>query len=266
MKTIVYYFTGTGNSLAAAGKIAGILGDCELVRLSSLQKTEGDIVPQAERVGIVCPVYFSGLPLMVAECAGRLDLSRSQYIFSVVTYGGSGGSSALRQLDSILRRRNRGLDAGFMVKMPGNYILMYSSPSGKKQEKVLALADSKIAEIAGTISRCEKWELPSSILANLVHSLAYPRFTSRVHDDDRKFTVSENCTSCGTCAAICPAENIELVDGKPVWKHHCELCCGCIHLCPVGAIQAGNGTVIRQRYRNPSVSIKELERPREIRQ
>ena len=265
MKTIIYYFTGTGNSLAAARKIAAVLGDCELVMVASLQKTKGDIVPQAERVGIICPVYFSGLPLMVAEFAGRLDLSRSQYTFSVVTYGGSGGSSALGQLDSILKKRNRGLDAGFMVKMPGNYILMYSSPAGKKQEKVLAMADTQIADIAGAISRCEKRKLPSSILANLVHSLAYPRFASRVHDDDRKFTVSEICTSCGICAAICPAENIELVDGKPVWKHHCELCCGCIHLCPVGAIQAGSGTVTRQRYRNPSVSIKELERPRETR-
>jgi hypothetical protein len=64
---------------------------------------------------------------MVAGFAGNLDLSHSPYTFSVVTYGGSGGSSALGQLDRILKERNRGLGAGFMVKMPGNYILMYSS-------------------------------------------------------------------------------------------------------------------------------------------
>ena len=260
MKTIIYYFTGTGNSLAAARQIAAVLGDCELVRVSSLQKTQEDIVPQAERVGIICPVYFSGLPLVVAGFARHLDLSRSQYTFSVVTYGGSGGSSALGLLDSILRMRNRGLDAGFMVKMPGNYILMYSSPGGRKRENMLAMADTQIVNIAGAIGSCEKRKLPSSILANLVHSLAYPRFASHVHDDDRKFTVSETCTSCGICAAICPVENIDLVEGKPVWKHHCELCCGCIHLCPVGAIQAGSGTVTRQRYRNPSVSIQDLKK------
>ena len=73
MKTIIYYFTGTGNSLAAAKKIAAATGDCKLIPIALLQKTSGDIVPVAERVGIVCPVYFSGLPLMVAECAGRLD-------------------------------------------------------------------------------------------------------------------------------------------------------------------------------------------------
>ena len=75
MKTIIYYFTGTGNSLAVAKKIAAALGDCELVPIASLQKTNGDIVPQADRVGIVCPVYFSGLPVMVDSFAQRLDLS-----------------------------------------------------------------------------------------------------------------------------------------------------------------------------------------------
>ena len=264
MKTIIYYFTGTGNSLATAKKIAAVLGDCELVSIASLQKTKGTIVPQAERVGIICPVYFTGLPVMVAECAGRLDLSHTRYAFSVVTFGGSGASSALWQIDSILtKQQHRGLDAGFMVKMPGNYILMYGSPAGKKRENLLARADVQIADIAGAVGRSEKRKLPFSVLVRLVHSLAYPRFSSHVHEDDRKFTVSENCTSCGTCAAICPADNIELVEGKPVWKHHCELCCGCIHLCPVGAIQAGSRTATRQRYRNPSVSIPELKQLRE---
>ena len=257
----MYYFTGTGNSLATAKKIAAVLGDCELVPVASLQNTTGDITPQADRVGIVCPVYFTGLPVMVAECAGRLDLSRSQYTFSAVTFGGSGGSSALQQLNSIFKKRQgRGLDGGFMVKMPGNYILMYGPPAGKKRETLLAMADEQIADIAGAVNRCEIRKLPSSLPARLVHSLMYPRFASHVHDDDRKFTVNESCTSCGTCAAICPAENIELVEGKPVWKHRCELCCGCIHLCPAGAIQAGSRTATRQRYRNPSVSIEELKR------
>ena len=87
----------------------------------------------------------------------------------------------------------------------------------------------------------------------------YNRFASGVHDEDRKFSVSDECTSCGTCAAVCPADNIELIEGKPVWKHRCELCCGCIHLCPVQAIQAGQKTKGRARYRNPAVSIRDLE-------
>ncbi len=260
MKTTIYYFTGTGNSLAAAKMIAAALGDTELVPIAWLQEIPGDIVPQAERVGIICPVYFSGLPAMVASFAARLDPSPVRYLFAVVTLGGSGGSTALRQIDGILKSRGgHGLDAGFAVKMPGNYILMYESPAGKKREKLLADAEVQLEGIAQEIQRSRVQKLPYSFFAQVIHSLMYPRFVSHVHDDDRKFSVTDACTSCGICAAICPAGNIELVEGRPVWKHHCELCCGCIHLCPVQAIQAGQKTGKRQRYRNPGVTVAELK-------
>lgn len=263
MKTSLYYFSGTGNSLAVAKKIAAALGECELVPIASLQKTNGRIVPPAERIGIVCPVYFTGLPSIVAMFAERLDPVAGEYIFAAVTHGGGGGSAALRQIDSILRKRqDRGLDAGFAVHMPGNYILMYSSPEGKKQEDILARADEQIADITGSIIRCEKHALPSSVVLLVLHTLLYPWFISHVHTDDKKFSVNDRCTSCGICEDVCPAENIELVDGKPVWKHHCELCCGCIHLCPAGAIQAGPRTADRLRYRNPSVTVSELKEDR----
>jgi ferredoxin len=260
MRTTIYYFTGTGNSLAVAKKMAAAYGDCELVPIASLTDTPGDIVPAAERIGIVCPVYFSGLPVMVAVFAGRLDCTAVKYVFAVVTNGGGGGSAALRQLDCILRKRQgRGLDAGFGVAMPGNYILMYSSPVGKQQEEILAKADGEIAGITGPVIRCERRELPSSLVPRVLYTLLYPWFTSHVHTDDRKFSVNDKCTACGICVAICPAKNIELVNKKPVWQHHCELCCGCIHNCPVQAIQAGAKTEKWLRYRNPSVTVAELK-------
>jgi ferredoxin len=261
MKTVIYYFTGTGNSLAAAKKVAASLGDTELVPIAAFRNTTDEINPDAERIGIVCPVYFSGLPAMAASFAGRLDVVKADYAFSVVTHGGGGGGAALRQLDGILRERaGRGLDAGFTVHMPGNYILMYESPAGEKRDRLLAAADADLEAIAGQIRQGERLKLPNSPVARVVKALMYPRFRSHVHGEDRKFTVSERCTSCGTCAAVCPAGNIEMVNGRPVWNHRCELCCGCIHLCPAEAIQAGKATEGRQRYRNPSVGIAELER------
>ncbi|WP_214020516.1 EFR1 family ferrodoxin [Methanoculleus sp.] len=263
MKTIIYYFTGTGNSLAAARKIAGPLGDCEVVPIASFADTTGTVVPDAGRVGIVCPVYFAGLPAMAASFAERLDFASANYVFSVVTHGGGGGTAALRQLDGILKKgAGRGLDAGFAVSMPGNYILAYESPTGEKRDRLLAAADSDLEAIADRIRHGERLKLPYSPLTSAIRAIVYPGFLSRVHGDDRKLTVSGECTSCGTCASICPAGNIEMVDGRPVWNHRCELCCGCIHLCPAEAIQAGSGTEGRQRYRNPSVSMAELKRQR----
>ncbi len=90
MKTIIYYFTGTGNSLAAAKKIAIILGDCDLIPIASLENTSGKITPKIDRIGIICPVYDGGVPIMVAGFAKRLDLSQAGYVFAVVTMGGYG--------------------------------------------------------------------------------------------------------------------------------------------------------------------------------
>ena len=260
MKTILYYFTGTGNSLAAAKQIASVLGDCELVPIASLKDTTGDIVPAAARVGIIAPVYFCGLPLMVASFAGRLDPGTAEYLFCVMTHGGGGESAALRQLDGIIRDRGgRGLDAGFGVAMPGNYLLMYDPPAGEKKQEILNKADSVIADIAGAVGRCEKRSLPSSLINRVLYSLAYPYFRSRVRDGDKKFTVTDACTACGTCVSVCPSNNIVLVNDRPVFQHRCELCCGCIHACPMQAIQAGPKTEMRGRYRNPAVTVADLK-------
>jgi ferredoxin len=260
MKTIIYYFTGTGNSLAAAKKIAAALGDTELVPIASLADTPGDITPAADRIGIICPVYFSGLPLIVASFAGRLDPGAAQYLFAVMTHGGGGESAALRQIDSILRqRKGRGLDAGFGVMMPGNYLLMYEPPAGQKQQEILAEAGDRIAAITASIARCEKLPLPSSLVNRILYMLAYPWFRSHARTDDRKFSVTDACTSCGTCVAVCPVKNIVLVGKKPAWNHHCELCCACIHACPAKAIQAGKRTETRGRYRNPDITVADLK-------
>jgi ferredoxin len=260
VKTTIYYFTGTGNSLATARKIAAALGETQLVPIASLMNTPSDITPEAERVGVVCPVYFSGLPLIVASFAERLDTGAARYMFAVLTHGGGGESAALRQLDSILRKKEgRGLDAGFGVTMPGNYIMMYESPMGQKQQEILANSDIAVAAIAGSIARMEKADLPTSLINRILYTLIYPWFRSHARTDDKKFSVTDACTSCGTCVAVCPAKNIELVNKKPAWKHRCELCCACIHTCPAKAIQAGARTEKWGRYRHPDVPVAELK-------
>jgi len=260
MKTVIYYFTGTGNSLAAAKQLAAALGDCTLVPIASLADTTGDIVPAAGRVGIVFPVYFVGLPAMVAAFAARLRFDTKQYVFALATFGGAGAASALRQLDDILRQHaGRGLDAGFRVKMPGNYVLMYESPQGKKQEAMLAAATAQIATAADTVRGCRRQEIPRSFFEGIMYALMYGRFIGKVHDKDRAFSVTDECTGCGTCAAVCPAHNIEIAEKRPAWQHRCELCCACIHACPVQAIQAGAATKKRKRYRNPGVTVAELK-------
>jgi ferredoxin len=262
MKTVIYYFTGTGNSLAAARTICGRLGDCELVSIASLTKTSGEIHAGSERVGIVCPVYYLGLPSIVTEFVNRLDLSRTGYCFAVLTMGGF-GTSALHQLDDLVFARNhRHLDAAFTVRMVGNFVPRYDTAKGAKQEKLLREAEIILSEIATSIDKGLIVLPEIALVTGLLKRFMYDGFIRQIHGADKNFFADEKCTSCGTCAAVCPVKNIEMVNEKPVWKHHCELCCACIHFCPAEAIQYGQKTKKRGRYRNPSVTLMDMKKQR----
>jgi ferredoxin len=264
MKTIIYYFTGTGNSLAAAKKVATILGDCELLPIASLKNTNGEIVPQAERVGIVCPVYDAGLPRIVAEFAGQLDISHARHSFAIVTLGGT-GVSALHQLNGILSRKSgRRLDSVFAVKMPGNFPPFKKIDSPENRKGVLKSANSRLAEIAEIIDKGTTISPRFSPLSSLVKFLTYGRFIKNVHGADKDFSVSDTCTSCGICVKVCPVGNITLEHDRPSWQHHCELCCACLNFCPSEAIQLAVllGSEGRGRYRHPGVRIEDLKAQR----
>lgn len=261
MKTIIYYFTGTGNSLAAAKKIASVLDDCDLIPIASLRDTQGEVVTQADRIGISCPVYDGGVPVMVAEFAKRLDTSKVGYIFAVVTMAGM-GVSALHQIDGILKKHGgRGLDAAFAVCMPGNFTPLSRPPSGKKLDGILASADEKLEEIAHVVDGCIDNPPAFAPFSRLVKAITYGSFATNVHGADKDFSVSDACNGCGTCEKVCPAGNITLADGKPAWNHNCEFCCACLHFCPEEAIQLHvmRGTEGRGRYRHPDLKVGDME-------
>jgi ferredoxin len=260
MKTIIYYFTGTGNSLAAAKKIATVIGDCDLVPIASLMDTTGDIVPTAEQIGIVCPVYDAGLPRIVAEFAKRLILLPTVYSFGIVTLGGT-GVSALHQLNGIVSRKNgKKLDAAFIVKMPGNFPPIAKIAPAEKQQEILKSADIRLTEIAGLIGKGTVVPPGFSPVSSLMRSLVYGPFYRNVHDMDKNFSVSDACTSCGTCAKVCPVGNIGLLNDRPSWQHRCEACCACLHFCPAEAIELNVffGTKGRGRYHHPGVKVTDM--------
>lgn len=260
MTTVIYYFTGTGNSLAAAKRIAALVGGSDLVPIASLKDSPGRIVPEADRVGIVCPVYDAGVPRLVAEFTGRLDLSKAGYAFAVVTMGGT-GVSALHQINRILAEGGgRNLNAGFAVKMPANFPPLSRPPAGEKTRAILAAADIRLAGIAQAIRQGKNVPPGLSPASSLMRYFLYPPFFKNVHGMDASFSVDDSCTACGTCATVCPVGNITMEHDRPVWQHRCELCCACLHFCPVEAIQLNTmrGTRGRGRYRHPEVTVADM--------
>ncbi len=84
---MVFYFTGTGNSLYAAKQL-----EEEPVSIPQAMKRE-DLEFSAEAIGIVAPVYGHEVPSMVKEFLAKASF-HTDYFYMVLTYGNRHGGAA----------------------------------------------------------------------------------------------------------------------------------------------------------------------------
>jgi len=258
VKTTLFYFSGTGNSLQVARDLARELGDTDLV---SIPRTgTGSVATESDCIGIVFPVYNFRMPTIVSQFVDRLAPDGNKYYFAVCTCGML-AVGTLRAAAKQFKSRGMRLSAAFIVRMPGNAIVMYDVWPEKRQQKRFSEASQRIVEIAETVkarkeTRIEGGPLPLDWLLKLPQAY-YDRFVFPTFDN--KYWVDEKCNGCGICEALCPTANIKIVNNRPTWHHsHCEYCLACLNWCPRHAIQYGKDTVKRGRYHNPSVKAKDL--------
>lgn len=256
MKTSIYYFTGTGNSLYAAKYIS------KEIRNSSVKPivksiNEGTLTDDAETIGIVFPLYYGGLPEVVIKFLSEIKLRKDAYIFAVCTRGKTSGH-AMSQIDNILKDKQFYLNASFYVTMPSNYLRIYDMKSQDKVMEIIKKSDKRLGEIVRTIRTKENNSIKSSVAKPLMKAVYKNYFIRKVHAMDKGFHVDESCTSCGVCMRVCPVDNIKIIDGHPIWGHNCQDCMACIQLCSSKSIQIGNKTIKRGRYKNPFIHIDEI--------
>jgi ferredoxin len=257
MKTAIYYFSSTGNSLVVAKDLAKGLDNAELIPINRALK-----MPDAtayEIVGLVYPVYMFGLPLIIAEFLGTLKINPGAYIFSVTTLGGLKGR-AHSLAKEILKKRGMSLASGFSVIMPGNYVPLYGAFSKGRQDKMFARQKIKTQQILDFVRRKKHGVMEEKpfLLNLLLYTLFYKVGSAQIPLSAKGFWITETCTKCGLCAKICPVGNIQMQNGKPFWLTHCQHCMGCLQWCPVEAIQYKKLTLGKKRYHHPDIQPLDL--------
>jgi ferredoxin/flavodoxin len=262
MSTLIYYFTGTGNSLAIAQKIAAALDDCRLIPIArAINESQAEV---GNRIGFVFPTYAYGLPMIVKEFLKKTSFNQNAYFFAVASNFGIPGT-ILYQADKLLKKHKCRLDAGFavlderssLIDDPQDMIqrLMISVNRGQKPRP----STERLDEIIRTVKAKSHHDLErSNRLTNFFGTLLYSMAIGTFKSMAKNFWVMESCISCGTCAMVCPKKNIVLIEGKPVWENNCELCHACIQWCSQSAIQFKNLTESKSRYRNPDISVKDM--------
>lgn len=257
---MIFYFSGTGNSLYAAKQIAAhnqepLISIAAAVNGGACKYRLRD----EETIGFVFPTHSWGPPRIVLDFIEKLELEgyEGHYMFGVATCGGNIGNT-MDVVNQHLKRKGMQLSSGFSVVMPNNYIMMGNVDAEDRQEAKLSAAENVLEGIREAVRQRQRgvFQVKKGFPAWLLTGVIYPLFAKNGIQPE-KFHADDRCSGCGTCAKVCNCSNIA-VNGKPQWGQNCTLCLACLHYCPSHAVQYGKSTVKKGRYTNRKIKIGEM--------
>lgn len=248
---MIFYFSGTGNSLYAAQMIANMQKQ-QIISIPRAIKSNSYtyVVKENETIGFCYPVHGWQPPSMVIEFIKKLELVNyeEQYIYSLLTCGGT-WEYTCEILDKALNKKGWRLSGDYKLKMPHNYIISQDLNSPEYTKEKLETAKEQLRhyneQIKDQVQNYHK-EKHSYVKSYMVGGMF-----KHLGKSEKPFFTTDACRGCGLCVSVCPAQIIELKDRKPVWYSGCQQCMGCINRCPQKAIQYGKQTEKRGRYINP---------------
>ena len=234
---MIFYFSGTGNSRWVAEELAKKINDeaRDIMGGNTYQLKEDEVV------GIVFPIYAWSPAEPVIDFVKGLAVS-GRFVFGIGTCADEAGL-AMVQLQKYLP-----LNSTYSIKMPNNYIIASNVESDEEIKTKLEAAKEQLSVIAEEVkARKSVHRVTKGKMARLkshIISVGFNKFARTT----KPFKVTDACVGCSACAQSCPAQTIQMIEGKPKWQEKCYQCLKCIHTCPTQAIEYGKGTVGRKRY------------------
>ncbi|MGL5206075.1 MAG: EFR1 family ferrodoxin [Acidaminococcaceae bacterium] len=251
---VIFYFSGTGNSLSVANKLGKELG-ARVEGISAYLRSPYAI--EDEVLGFVTPVYCFALPSVVKAFLLNAQIKGPQYLFGVATMGAIAGQT-LNQAERILAGRAIKMHAGFKLALPDSSIV-FPSPA-KRKEEMLQTEEEKVAKIVAAVKRHEENEQRSNFLfaGDLVENVGW-WVMKNIYKIDHKHADEDSCIGCGLCAKICPMSCIEMKDEYPVFGENCANCFACAQWCPQNAIRLGKLVAGQKtKYVHPGITVGQM--------
>jgi ferredoxin len=197
---IVFYFTGTGNSLAVAKRIGGNL-------ISIPQVIDSDNLHyEDDAIGVVFPVYALAAPKIV-RCFLEKAQFKANYTFAIGAYGGILGTAMLN-VQKLVRKKGYRFDYTGSILMVDNFLPTFEIekqiaklPEKRTEEKIARVVE----DIRSRKQNQAKGSIPLQIFTAVISGMIkYDKYA-------QGYIVNNQCTKCGICAQVCPAKNCHVV-------------------------------------------------------
>jgi ferredoxin len=239
-KVKIAYFSGTGSTARVADTL-----EKELIgRRISVIKSEiraGNILSddKEDLLMLLFAVHAFNAPGAVYKWIDSLPKNNRPKPAAVISVSGGGEmtpntacrASSIRKLE----KKNYIVVYEKMLVMPSNWVVKTDDGLAIRLLEILPSKVERIVDdlLAGAVRRTTP---------RLVD-----RFFSKIGETERKgarffgqkIMENRNCNGCGWCAKKCPANNIRMLNNKPVFGRECFLCLRCIYGCPNNALEAG---------------------------
>ena len=247
---MVFYFTGTGNSLYAARQL-----EAEPVSIPQVMRgREREFT--ADSIGIVSPVYGHEVPPMVKDFL-RESTFETGYFYIIITYGCRHGGAAELAKELCVECGVR-VDYINTLHMADNWLPAFDMDAERAMDKHIP---EQLAAITADVKARRHAISPVTDNDRAAHQ-EYLRNVSGVPEAmwQNLVVVTERCVGCGLCTRVCPADCMVLENGRA--KHipgNCQDCLACAHACPHKAIAlAMPEKNPNARYRNEHVTLQDL--------
>ncbi|RXE56330.1 ferredoxin [Methanoculleus taiwanensis] len=228
------YFSPTGTTKAVVQGIARGINHStvELIDITLPDARKEPLKASEDELLVVAvPVYMGRVPALVMEWLQALQAHHTPAV-CVVVYGNRVYDDALLELTNTV------MEHGCLPVAGAAYIGEHSfsnaetpTAQGRPDED-----DLRHAEMFGRTIR-EKLQSASSAsrLSGVQVPGEYPYRGDPTLWTVDFIAVSDACSHCGVCAAVCPVGAIDADDCTVIDQERCITCCACIRKCPENA-------------------------------
>ncbi len=247
---MVLYFSATGNTEFIAREMARRLDD-DCLNLLERVKCRDNSPIHSEKPFVICaPVYVCEMPRFLASFLKAQIFTGSRDVYFLFTSGGYCGISGILAR-ALFRKKGMVYHGHAEFRMPRNYVASDAYPMLLPEEVRQRILESRgrLEAVAQDIRAGHRLKARHVFLFEILVTLPFNPVWSKLKYQTKDFYATDKCISCGKCVKVCPLNNVSLKDGKPLWGSSCTHCMACICNCPTEAIEYGNITRNKEKYR-----------------